>query len=176
MDEWLRFVLGLPVVALGLSYFLPGIRWRRRIKADAEVAAALPPGDLRDAFTRRVEVNSQKLLRYREKIVEVPGYWLTWVVIALWVMGTAAGIAWPPWESEAIGGDVAGLIFVGGLWLYLGWQTISVLRGRSLEGHTPDDVEIEEGAIQKAAEEWARRKQAKREKKAARRGRKRSGQ
>ena len=161
----LRFVLGVPALLVALAYFLPGARMRRQIKADAEVVAALPRGELRDRFQERVNGTAQRLLRYRVYIVDGNIYWLNWIVVAFWAVGTVYLMVDFPtrivaaWEArEWLTGF--GLLFglFGVIWL---------LMGRDIHGRSPDSIRAEEislvASVMEAKQAQARAEEARRE-------------
>ncbi|GAB2613686.1 hypothetical protein [Pseudactinotalea suaedae] len=157
MAEWIRFALALPVMTLLLGYLLPAVRYRRQIRADAEISAALPDGADKNWYMDRVIETAYQLRRYREDFVSSPMYWVAGLGTVLWVLATVAAVIWPPWTSPSLG--VGDYLIAGTAWLTGLVSTIYFVRGRDPDGFTPDArKEYDEALLKRAVEESVRRR------------------
>jgi uncharacterized integral membrane protein len=113
-------VLSVAVFAL-LRLVTPTVRWRRRLKQDSEVVAALVAGKERDEWQRRVTAQAERLRIYTEntRTADQAIAWGSLVLIVLLILTAIdqAAAGWPALSQLGPEWPLSILGFAFAIWL-----------------------------------------------------------
>lgn len=130
-------LVSLSMLAL-LRLLTPDVRWARKLKHEGEIAGALPPGDERDKWERRVVAQAERLRIYRESVRFWDQFW-AWgalVIMALLIL-TALDEAAAGWPALDLMGVPEWLMGAAGM-LGCSWLIFHLVAGHSLNLHASD--------------------------------------